>query len=92
MTEADEFFKDDDRFLYLKIGAESKAYSIKDLTRHEVVNDEVGGKEIMAAYCILADLGAIYDRRYGDHLFTFALSGYTYHDPEVWDGMDGFVM
>jgi hypothetical protein len=46
----------------------------------------------MAAYCILADLGAMYNRVIDDKEFTFALSGYTYYDPEVWDGMDGFVM
>ena len=57
-----------------------------------MVNDVVGGKPIMAAYCELADLGAIYDRVLDDKVYTFALSGYTYFDPEVWDGMDGFVL
>ena len=46
----------------------------------------------MAVYCILADLGAIYDRTYGDKVLTFALSGYTYFDEEVWNGADGFVL
>ena len=27
-----------------------------------------------------------------DREFTFALSGYTYYDDDVWDGMDGFVL
>lgn len=92
VKEADKSFNKKDRFLLLKMGAETKAYSIDDLTRHEVVNDVVDGKSVMAAYCILADLGAIYDRTIGDREFTFALSGYTYYDPEVWDGMDGFIM
>lgn len=92
VKEAKKIWKDDDRFLLLKSGNDIRAYSIKDLTRHEVVNDIVGGKPIMAAYCILADLGAIYDRVIADSVFTFALSGYTYFDPSVWDGMDGFVM
>ena len=46
----------------------------------------------MAAYRILADLGAIYDRIVDERLYTFALSGYTYFDPAVWNGMDGFVL
>ena len=70
---------------------EVKAYAVKDLTRHEVVNDVLDGKPIMAAYCILADLGAIYDRDYGGTELTFGLSGYTYYDTDVWNGMDGFV-
>lgn len=88
----DSLWKDDDRFIVAYAGNDVKAYSVKDLTRHEVVNDVLNGEPIMAVYCILADLGAIYDRQYGDKELTFALSGYTYYDDEVWDGLDGFVL
>lgn len=92
IAEADTLWADSTRFLVAYSGDEVKAYSVKDLTRHEVVNDELNGQPIMAAYCVLADLGAIYDRTYGDKTLTFALSGYTYYDDAVWDGMDGFVL
>ncbi len=92
MSMADTIFEDTVRFLFLNMDGVRKAYSIKDLTRHEVVNDEVNGKPVMAAYCILADLGAVYDRTLLNKKFTFALSGYTYYDDDVWDGMDGFVL
>ncbi len=92
VQEADTTWTDDTRFLVAYAGNEVKAYSIKDLTRHEVVNDVLNGKPIMAVYCILADLGAIYERKYGDKELTFALSGYTYYDEEVWGGLDGFVL
>jgi hypothetical protein len=88
---ANSKWKDDDRFLIAYKGNDVKAYSVKDLTRHEIVNDVLDGEPIMAAYCVLADLGAIYNRNYGDKELTFALSGYTYYDPEVWNGLDGFV-
>ncbi|NRB48401.1 MAG: DUF3179 domain-containing protein [Saprospiraceae bacterium] len=88
----DSLWKDEDRFLLAYAGEEVKAYSVEDLTRHEVVNDRLDGEPIMAVYCILADLGAIYSRQYGDQELTFALSGYTYFDEEVWDGLDGFVL
>lgn len=92
VQEAIQIWGPKDRFLVAKMGSETKAYSIKDLTRHEVVNDVINGQPVFAAYCILADLGAMYDRMIGDREYTFALSGYTYFDPEVWHGMDGFVM
>ena len=92
MIIADTIFEDTVRFLLLNMDGVRKAYSIKDLTRHEIVNDEVNGKPVMAAYCILADLGAVYDRTLLEKEFTFALSGYTYYDDDVWDGMDGFVL
>ena len=92
VKEADSIWADDARFIVAYAGDEVKAYSVKDLTRHEVVNDELNGEPIMAVYCILADLGAIYDRQYGEKELTFALSGYTYYDEEVWDGLDGFIL
>lgn len=92
INDVDSIWNDDDRFLVAKKGNEVKAYSIKDLTRHEVVNDELDGTPIMAAYCILADLGAIYERDYGGQELTFALSGYTYYDTAVWNGLDGFIL
>ena len=92
IEEADSLWADSTRFLVAYAGNEVKAYSVKDLTRHEVVNDRLNGKPIMAVYCILADLGAVYDRQYGDKELTFALSGYTYYDTAVWNGLDGFVL
>ena len=91
VNEADIVWADSTRFLVAYAGNEVKAYSIKDLTHHEIVNDVLDGEPIMAAYCILADLGAIYDRKYGDKELTFALSGYTYYDDNVWNGLDGFI-
>lgn len=87
----DTSYKPEDRFLVLKGKSEIKAYSVRDLTHHEVVNDLIDGQPVMAAYCILADLGAIYDRVLYGKEFTFALTGYTYYDEEVWNGMDGFM-
>lgn len=89
---ADSIWADSTRFLLAYGGDEVKAYSVPDLTHHEVVNDVLNGEPIMAVYCILADLGAVYDRQYGDKVLTFALSGYTYYDENVWNGLDGFVL
>jgi len=87
----DTAITDTSRFLFVNINGDARAYSVDLLTHHEIVNDVVGGEPIMAAYCVLADLGAIYTRKYGNKVFTFALSGYTYFDENVWDGLDGFV-
>ena len=75
VQKADSVWADSTRFILAHAGNDIKAYSVKDLTRHEVVNDVLNGEPIMAVYCILADLGAIYERQYGDKELTFALSG-----------------
>ncbi len=80
------------RVLLVQVGGQTKVYPVDLLIRHEVVNDTVGGTPIFAAYCILADLGAVYDRRIAGHTLTFGVSGYTYFDPAVWDGFDAFLL
>lgn len=80
------------RVLGIVIREEARAYPIHLLRRHEVVNDTVGGRPIFAAYCVLADLTAAYDREMAGHVYTFAVSGYTYSDPEIWDGLNAFVL
>ncbi len=92
VREAAHKWQEDDRFLVAYKGNDVRAYSVRDLTRHEVVNDVIAGEPVFAAYCILADLGAIYKRTYSDSVFTFAVSGYTYYDPEIWNGLDGFIL
>jgi hypothetical protein len=83
---------DDDRHIIeLNNNRKPKAYSIDLLTKHEVINEVVDGAPIAIVYCFLADLGAVYTRVYHNKIFTFALSGYTYRDPNVWNGIDGFV-
>lgn len=89
--EASTLYDDSSRFLLFTFRGESRAYGIDLLTYHEVVNDVVNGEPVAAAYCILADLGAMYSRKLGDTVLTFALSGFTYYDPKVWDGLDGFI-
>jgi len=92
MQEADAIYSDNTRVLAIADGDFIKVYPIPLMIKHEIINDVVNGDPIMIAYCVLADLGAVYTREYCDHTLTFALSGYTYSDPEVWDGTEAFVL
>ena len=92
LEEADETFRDEARMLVAKVGPEVHVYPLDTVKEYEVVNDRVGGIPIFAAYCFLAELGAVYDRRYGEHELTFAVSGYTYQDTQVWEGRNAFVL
>lgn len=89
---AEKRLADGDRVLTASIQGRTHVYPLALLERHEVVNDELGGREIFAAFCPLADLAAVYDRRMDGNVHTFALSGYTYFSPELWDGRDAFVL
>ena len=89
---ADSYLKKDSRVLVAKVGGEVKVYPIKIMERHGVVNDVIGGRPVLAAYCLLSDLGAVYDRTAGDLTYTFGVSGYTYYDWKTWRGYSAFVL
>jgi hypothetical protein len=45
------------------------------MTRHEIVNDTVGGRPVTVAYCPLCSSAVAYDRRLGDRILDFGTSG-----------------
>lgn len=91
-SELSNSYSTNERTILLLSGGLPKVYPLRLLREHEVINEIVDGKPVMIAYCILADLAAVYSRTYCDTTFTFALSGYTYWDTEVWDGINAFVL
>ncbi|NNE26225.1 MAG: DUF3179 domain-containing protein [Saprospiraceae bacterium] len=85
-------YADSEQCLVLYSVNTTKVYPYQDMIRYEVINEVSDGSPVMIAYCVLADLGAIYTRNYCGHTLTFALTGYTYYEPEVWGGLDAFVL
>lgn len=47
---ADELYKPDELVLGIEIDGDARAYSIPLLSRHEVVNDVVGGKPVAVTW------------------------------------------
>lgn len=56
-------------------GVESRAYPIRYLTWHEIVNDVVGGVPVAVTFCPLCNSGMVFDRRVKGELRTFGVSG-----------------
>ncbi|MCH7603416.1 MAG: DUF3179 domain-containing protein [Planctomycetes bacterium] len=92
VEEADHAYRDATRVLVAKIGQDVHVYPLVTLKFYELVNDRLGNVPIFAAYHSIAEFGAVYDRRFGEHELTFAVSGYTHHDEKVWDGGHVFVL
>ncbi|MDP1948037.1 MAG: DUF3179 domain-containing protein [Nitrospirota bacterium] len=67
-----------DRVLGLSLGTEAKAYPIKILNWHEVVNDRVGGKDVFISYCPLCGTGMAFDSTINGRPHTFGVSGLVY--------------
>ena len=59
-------------------GDQARAYPLRILVWHEVVNDRVAGRPVAVTYSPLSDSAAAFDRRSGDRVLTFASSGKLY--------------
>lgn len=72
------FLKDEDRILGLSQGGEAKAYPIKILNWHEIVNDTIGGKPVVVTYCPLCGTGIGFEAAVQGRPHTFGVSGLLY--------------
>jgi hypothetical protein len=74
-----KFLVDPDRVIGVVAGGEARAYPLKILNWHEVVNDQLGGSPIAVTYSPLCDSAVVFDRRVGDGTLEFGVSGLLYN-------------
>lgn len=56
-------------------GAKPRAYPIRYLTWHEIVNDTIAGIPVAVTFCPLCNSGITFDRRVAQGTLTFGVSG-----------------
>ena len=56
-------------------GEVPRAYPIRYLTWHEIVNDTVGGIPVAVTFCPLCNSGLVFDRRIDEGVLSFGVSG-----------------
>ncbi len=72
------YLRPDDELIGVVIGDEARAYPLRVLVWHEIVNDTVGGVPIAVTYCPLCGTAMVFDRRVNDQVLTFGVSGLLY--------------
>jgi hypothetical protein len=65
----------DEKVLSVTLGAETRAYPIRTIGYHHVVNDTVGGIPIAATYCTLCHAGLVWKRVMDGRALHFQLAG-----------------
>lgn len=73
------FLNERDEVIGVTLGGDARAYPLRLLDSHEVVNDRVGGLPIAVTYCPLCDSSAVFDRRLGGSEREFGVSGLLYN-------------
>jgi len=74
-THRGKYLVSDDRVIGVTIDGESRAYPVRVLNWHEVVNDTLAGVPIAVTYHPLCDSVVVFDRRVGERTLRFGVSG-----------------
>lgn len=64
--------------IFVEIDGIRRFYPYSILTWHEIVNDKLGNAEIAVTFCPLCATGIVFDRRVGEEILTFKVSGLLY--------------
>jgi len=73
------FLRPDDRVLALRINGIARAYPIKILNYHEIVNDRIGNQDIAVTYCPLCGTGMVFSAKVGNQVLEFGVSGLLFN-------------
>ncbi|KMP12529.1 hypothetical protein UR09_00215 [Candidatus Nitromaritima sp. SCGC AAA799-A02] len=77
--EADDgLLKNRDRVIGFVYKEKARAYPIKILNWHEIVNDRVAGRSIVVTFCPLCGTGMVFDAMIKKRKMTFGVSGLLY--------------
>lgn len=81
-TSSDEasFLSDDDRVLGIIYNGISRAYPIKILNYHEIVNDKFKQKAVVISYCPLCGSGIAFSPQFNHPDIRFGVSGLLYNN------------
>jgi len=77
--QADSWMNGDDRVLAIERNGIAKAYPIRILNWHELVNDEFNGEPILISYCPLCGTGMSFKAEIDGSVKTFGVSGLLYN-------------
>jgi hypothetical protein len=73
------FLRDDDAVLGIARGGISRAYPVRILNWHEVVNDRYGDEAVVITFCPLCGTGVAFDARIDGRVLSFGVSGLLYN-------------
>ncbi len=72
------FMRDDDLVVSFTHAGETRAYPLRILVWHEIVNDRIGDRAINVSYCPLCGSAMVFDRTIEGRTLEFGVSGLLY--------------
>lgn len=82
------YLQDGERIFGVSLKGEQRAYPLRMLSWHEMLNDVVGGEPVTLSYCTLCGSGVLFSTRrstggQGTEPFTFGTSGLLYRSNKL---------
>ncbi|MFQ5425555.1 MAG: DUF3179 domain-containing protein [Gaiellales bacterium] len=85
-AEAGQYLEAREPVVQLVVGDDARAYPLRVMIWHEIVNDEVGAQPISVTFCPLCNTSIAFDRRLDDMVLSFGTSGTLRNsDLVMWD-------
>ena len=78
-ADAARFLRPTDPVIGVAMNGDARAYPLRILDRHEIVNDQIGAVPFAVTYCPLCDSSVVFDRRSEDGTIEFGVSGKLYN-------------
>ena len=79
LEEADAWLEASDPVIVVEHESLVKAYPLRILIWHEIVNDAVGGRPLTITFCPLCNTALVFDREVGDRTLDFGTTGSLRH-------------
>ncbi len=76
----DAEWRDEESVIGVFLNGEARAYPIRLLSLHEIVNDNLGGRPIAITWCPLCYTALVFDRVIEGQELTFGASGWLFHN------------
>ena len=73
------YLKPNDRVIGIEVDGEARAYPIRILNWHEIVNDKINGQAIAVTFCPLCGSGVVYSAEIDGKAYQFGVSGLLYN-------------
>ena len=81
--QAADWINDSDEVIGIEINGDARAYPIRIIAWHEMVNDTIGGVPVSLAYCTLCGSAILYHGRLGAEVYRFGTSGLLYRSNKL---------
>ena len=101
VEDADQWMKENDIVLAITYKGVKRAYPLRIMAWHEIVNDTIAGDPILITYCPLCGSGIAYERKINGEEVEFGTSGKLYNSNLVmydrktnsyWSQIDGLAI